>query len=37
MLEIIALIFITKDIGKLALAKGMKPLNWKIYTIVAYL
>jgi len=37
MLEIIALIFITKDIGKLALAKGMKPLNWKIYTIVAWI
>lgn len=36
MLEIIALIFITKDVGKLAQAKGVKPLNWKIYTIIAW-
>ena len=37
MLEIIALIFLTKDIGKLADAKGLKPLTWKIYTIVAWI
>jgi hypothetical protein len=36
MLEIIALIFLTKDVGKLALAKGLKPLTWKIYTVVAW-
>lgn len=36
MLEIIALIFLTKEVGKLAEAKGLKPLTWKIYTIVAW-
>ena len=37
MLEIIALIFLTKDIGKLAAQKGLKPITWKIYTIIAWL
>ena len=37
MLEIIALIFLTKDVGKLAMAKGLKPLTWKIYTVVAWI
>ena len=37
MLEIVALIFITKEIGKLAHNKGLKPLTWKIYTIVAWI
>ena len=37
MLEIIALIFLTKDIGKLAEAKGMKPQTWKIYTIIGWI
>jgi hypothetical protein len=36
MLEIIALIFITKSIGKLALQKGLKPRTWKIYTIAGW-
>ncbi len=36
MLEIIALIFITKEIGKLALRKGLPSLRWKIYTILAW-
>ncbi len=36
MLEIIALIFITREIGKLASAKGLKPLNWKIYSVLAW-
>lgn len=37
MLEIIALIFLTKEVGKLAEAKGLRPLNWKIYTIIAWI
>lgn len=37
MLEIIALIFLTKEIGKLADQKGLKPITWKIYTIIAWL
>ncbi|MEO6681369.1 MAG: hypothetical protein ABIN48_00965 [Ginsengibacter sp.] len=37
MLEVIALIFITREIGKLAATKGLKPLNWKIYTVLAWI
>ena len=37
MLEIIALIFLTKEIGKIAAQKGLKPIRWKIYTIIAWL
>ncbi len=37
MLEIIALIFLTKDIGKIAAQKGLKPITWKIYTVIAWL
>lgn len=37
MLEIIALIFITRDIGKIAAEKGLKPLKWKIYTVLAWI
>lgn len=37
MLEIIALIFITREIGKLAEAKGLKSIQWKIYTIAGWI
>ena len=37
MLELIALIFLTREIGKLAEEKGLKPLTWKIYTIVSWI
>lgn len=37
MLEIIALIFITRDIGKIAVSKGLKPNTWKIYTVLAWI
>ncbi len=37
MLEIIALIFLTKEIGKIATKKGLKSVTWKIYTIIAWL
>ncbi len=36
MLEIIALIFITRHIGKLAIQKGLKPGTWKGYTIICW-
>ncbi len=34
MLEIIALVFITKNIGNLAQRKGLKPDTWKLYTVL---
>ena len=37
MLEIIALIFLTREIGRLAEKKGLKSITWKIYTIVGWL
>ena len=37
MLEIIALIFLTKEISKIAVAKGLKPSTWKIYTVLAWI
>ncbi len=37
MLEIIALIFMTREIGKIAAAKGLKPGTWKIYTVLAWI
>ena len=36
MLEIIALIFLTKEMGKIAAEKGLKPVTWKIYTVLAW-
>ena len=36
MLEIIALIFLTKNMGALALKKGLKPGTWKLYTVLAW-
>jgi hypothetical protein len=37
MLEIIALIFLTREIGKIAADKGLKPGTWKIYTVLAWI
>jgi hypothetical protein len=37
MLEIIALIFLTKEIGKIAAKKGLKPVTWKIYLVIGWL
>jgi hypothetical protein len=37
MLEIIALIFLTKEIGRIAHDKGLKPVTWKIYTVVSWI
>ena len=36
MLEIIALIFLTKNIGAIALKKGLKPGTWKLYTVLSW-
>jgi hypothetical protein len=36
MIEIIALIFILKEIKKLAIQKGVKPTKWKIYTVICW-
>ena len=37
MIDIIALIFLCISNGKLAAKKGLKPLTWKIYTVIAWL
>jgi hypothetical protein len=37
MLEIIALIYLSRKIGLLAIQKGLKPLTWKLYTIAAWI
>lgn len=37
MLEIIILIFLTREIGRLAHSKGLKPGTWKIYTVVGWI
>lgn len=37
MLDLIILYFLTKEIGKIAAQKGLKPITWKIYTIVAWI
>ena len=36
MLEIIALIFLTRKIGLKAETKGLKPGPWKVYTVLAW-
>jgi len=37
MLEIIILIFLTREIGRLAHSKGLKPGTWKIYTVLGWI
>jgi hypothetical protein len=37
MLEIIALVFLTKNIGSLAIRKGLKPGTWKLYTVLCWI
>lgn len=36
MLEILALILLTKNIGALAVKKGLKPGTWKLYTVLGW-
>lgn len=37
MLEIIALVFLAGQMGKMATRKGQKPGNWKLYTVLAWI
>lgn len=37
MLEIIILIFLTREIGRLAHSKGLKPGTWKLYTVAGWI
>ena len=37
MLVLIALIFLTREIGKIAEKKGLKPMTWKIYLVIGWL
>lgn len=36
MLEIIALILLTRKIGEIAIQKGLKPGTWKLYTVLGW-
>ena len=37
MIEIIALIFLTRKIGALATLKGQAPRRWKLHTVLAWI
>ena len=37
MIDLIVLIFLTREIGKVAFRKGLKPLTWRIYNVVGWL
>ncbi len=37
MLDLIVLFFLTREIGRLAFRKGLKPLTWKIYNVLGWL
>jgi hypothetical protein len=37
MLEIIVLIFLAREIGRLAIKKGVNPTRWKIYTVAGWI
>ncbi len=37
MLDLILLFFLTREIGRLADRKGLKPLTWKIYNVAGWL
>ncbi len=37
MIEIIILIFITREIGRLAFSKGLNPAKWKFFTVIAWI
>lgn len=37
MLEIIALVFLTRQIGRIAVSKGLKSGTWKLFTILAWI
>ena len=37
MLDIIILFFLCRNIGRMARAKGLTPLRWQLFTIVAWI
>lgn len=37
MLDLIVLIFLTREIGRLASRKGLKALTWRIYNVIGWL
>ncbi len=37
MIDLILLFFLTREIGRLAFKKGLKPLTWKIYNVLGWL
>ncbi|MEO6218861.1 MAG: hypothetical protein ABIO81_00430 [Ginsengibacter sp.] len=37
MLDLIVLFFLTREIGRLAYKKGLKPFTWKIYNVLGWL
>lgn len=37
MIEVIALILLTAEIGRIASRKGLKPGRWQLYTVLAWL
>jgi hypothetical protein len=37
MLDLVVLYFLTKEIGRIAARKGLKPLTWKIYTVISWI
>lgn len=37
MLDLILLFFLTREIGKIAFRKGLKPVTWKIYNVLGWL
>ena len=37
MLDLIVLIFLTREIGRLAGSKGLKPFTWKVYIVISWL
>jgi len=36
MIEIVLLVYLTREIGRLATRKGLKPTAWKIYLILGW-
>ncbi len=37
MLDLILLFFLTREIGRIAYRKGLKPVTWKIYNVLGWL
>ena len=36
MLEIVALVFLSREIGKLAIRKNLRPGRWKLYLVLSW-